>query len=261
MLDCVNDIAEYLTSDALAAPLGGFYSAEDADSYHRRGDQEKREGAFYVWTRDELQDILGQAVAEICARHWNVRAPGNVAPQYDAHHEFPHQNVLAVVSTPEEIAQDLKIGVDEVVRTIEEGRTKLWEHRERERPRPNLDDKIITSWNGLAIGALARVSGALADVDAPRAARYLYHAERSVGFIRDHLFDETTGKLRRLYRDGPGDVWGFADDYAFMIQGLIRLYEATFNDDYLTFADRLQSMSSHAMFPAFGHRHRMMETN
>ncbi len=229
MLESMNDIADYLTADALAAPAGGFHSAEDADSYYRRGDAKKREGAFYVWTQKEFDDILGKPDADICARYWNVKPRGNVAKANDPHDEFPDQNVLAVVRTPAQLAEDFGLPEAEVARKIAAGRKKLWEHREQERPRPNLDDKIVTSWNGLAIGALARASAALERSDAERAARYRAHAVKAVDFIRQHSFDEETGKLRRVYREGPSDAWGFADDYAFLIHGLIQMYEATFD--------------------------------
>jgi uncharacterized protein YyaL (SSP411 family) len=241
MLGTVYDIADYLTTDALAAPAGAFFSAEDADSLPSHGDSEKREGAFYVWSRKELDAILTEREAEICARFWNVKHHGNVAPENDAHDEFINQNVLAIVSTPAQLAKDFGRSEDEVVEMIKSGRRKLRKHRDEHRPRPNLDDKIVTSWNGLAIGALARVGAALEQLDPSRAAGYLQHARKAAGFIRSHLYDETSGLLKRVYREGPGDTMGFADDYAYLISGLLDLYEATFDESYLELADRLQS--------------------
>ncbi|KAI9846201.1 MAG: hypothetical protein M1837_004315 [Sclerophora amabilis] len=240
MLGAVYDLADYLTTDALAAPQGGFFSAEDADSYYRSSDSEKREGAFYVWTRKEFDAVLGEPGAEICARFWNVKRDGNVAPENDAHDEFMSQNVLATVATPSQLAKDFGMSEEEIVGIIKEGREKLRKHRSQERPRPNLDDKIVTSWNGLAIGSLARVSSVLQQVDPRRASSYRAHAERAAAFIRQNLFDEKSGNLKRVFREGPGDAPGFADDYAFLIDGLIHLYEATFNESYLEFADTLQ---------------------
>ncbi|KAI9831224.1 MAG: hypothetical protein M1819_005152 [Sarea resinae] len=240
MLGAVYDIATYLTDSPLTSPNGGFFSAEDADSYYRPGDTEKREGAFYVWTLKDLQTILGERNAEVCARFWGVSAHGNVSPEHDAHDEFINQNVLAVKSTPAVLSKEFGLGVDEVVGILKEGRRKLREHRERERPRPNLDDKIIVAWNGLAVGALARVSAVLEEVDPDKSRVYRDSAEKAVAFIRRELYDETTGLLKRIYREGPGEAPAFADDYAFLIQGLIELYEATFNDVYLEFADKLQ---------------------
>jgi uncharacterized protein YyaL (SSP411 family) len=110
-----------------------------------------------------------------------------------------------------------------------------------------LDDKIVVSWNGLAMGALARTSAVLKNSHPEQAKIFLDAAERALAFIRKELFDESSGTLKRVYREGPGDALGFADDYAFLISGVIDLYEATFNDDYLQLADRLQSKSPHAL--------------
>ncbi|KAH0542613.1 hypothetical protein FGG08_003021 [Glutinoglossum americanum] len=240
MLGAIYDIADYLCADALKAPNGGFFSAEDADSLYRNSDTEKREGAFYVWTRKEFDNILNEREAEVCAKLWNVNRYGNVAPENDAHDEFINQNVLAIVKTPGQLAKDFGMSEEEIVKTIRLGRSKLLEHREKVRPRPNLDDKIVTSWNGLAIGALARVSNALEKIDPQRAGECRRHAEEAMHFITKNLYDEQTGRLRRVFREGPGDAPGFADDYASMIWGLIHLYQATFNESYLELADRLQ---------------------
>ena len=243
MLGTVYDIADYLTTDALAAPRGGFYSAEDADSLYRSTDTEKREGAFYVWTRKEFDTVLGEREAEVCAKFWNVKRHGNVASENDAHDEFINQNVLAVVSTPAQLAKDFGMSEEVVVKILKQGRAKLRTHRDSARCRPNLDDKIITGWNGMAIGALARVSAVLEQVDPKRSADYREHAEKAVAFLREHVLDESTDTLKRVFREGAGETAGFADDYAFMIDGLLDLYEATFNETYLELADRLQSKS------------------
>ncbi|MCJ1477305.1 hypothetical protein MMC13_005976 [Lambiella insularis] len=240
MLGALYDIATYLTTPPMAAPHGGFYSAEDADSYPSHTDTEKREGAYYVWTLRELQTILGERNAEVCAKFYGVTADGNVAPENDPHDEFISQNVLKLASTPGALAKELGMAEAEVVKILKKGRRKLRECRERERPRPPLDDKIVVSWNGLAIGALARTSAALEKIDPRKAGECLAAAEKAVAFIKKELFDESSGKLWRIYREGRGDTSGFADDYAFLIRGLIELYEATFNEDYLHFADTLQ---------------------
>jgi uncharacterized protein YyaL (SSP411 family) len=99
MLEAVHDIATYLTTAPMHAESGGFFSSEDADSLYRSSDKEKREGAFYVWTLKEFQEILGDRDAEILARYYNVRDEGNVAPEHDAHDELINQNVLAVNNT------------------------------------------------------------------------------------------------------------------------------------------------------------------
>lgn len=241
MLGAVYDIAKYLTEPPLAAPEGGFYSSEDADSYHKPGDTEKHEGAFYVWTAREFQQVLGERDAAIVGEFYNVQENGNVAREHDAHDELLNQNVLAVSSTPEVLAKKHGLQKDEVVTILKEGQKKLRDHRERERPKPGLDDKIVVAWNGLAIGALSRASSVLESIPGAELARECREAAvRAVAFVRGHLYDEKTGRLTRVFRGGPGDTPGFADDYAFFIQGLLETYEATFDDAYLELADELQ---------------------
>ena len=240
-LAAVLDIGAYLTSPPMHAPNGGFYSAEDADSLYRPTDAEKREGAFYVWTLKEFQSILGDRDSSIAAAYWDVQENGNVTPEFDAHDEFINQNVPAVVANPSTLAGQFGLPTEAVVRIINDAKRKLREHREKERPRPALDDKIIVSWNGLAIGALARASVVLERSHPENAKTFLDAAIKATAFIRKELFDESAGTMKRVYREGPGDISAFADDYAFLIGGLIDLYEATFDDGYLEFADRLQS--------------------
>lgn len=249
MLGAVYDISTYLTSPPLAAPDGGFYSAEDADSYPTHSDREKREGAYYVWTLKDFHSILDKRSADVCARFYGVTSDGNVSRENDPHDEFISQNVLNIKSTPSALAKEFGRSEDEVVKMLKEGRIKLREWREKERPRPSLDDKIVVAWNGLAIGALARTSKVLVDIDPEKSRECLTAAKKAVAFIQKELWDEASGKLWRVYREGRGDAPGFADDYAFFIQGLIELYEATFNDTYLEFADKLQRKSSFLASP------------
>ncbi|KAF1961549.1 hypothetical protein CC80DRAFT_543891 [Byssothecium circinans] len=239
-LSAVHDIATYLTSPPMHSSTGGFFSAEDADSLYRPTDKEKREGAFYVWTLKEFQAILGDRDADILARYYNVKDEGNVSPEHDAHDELINQNVLAISTTPADLAKEFALSVEEVESILTEGRQKLLSHREKERPRPALDDKIVVSWNGLAIGALARVASVLSSSDPSKSKEYLKAAEQAAAFIKEELYNSQSHTLLRVYREGPGDVPGFADDYAYLISGLIDLYEATFNDSYLAWADSLQ---------------------
>lgn len=239
-LAAVHDIATYLISPPMQSQTGGFFSAEDADSLYRPTDREKREGAFYVWTLKEFHTILGDRDAEILAKYYNVKDEGNVSPEHDAHDELIDQNVLAINSTAAELAKSFALSADEIERILEEGRKKLRSHRENERPRPTLDDKIVVSWNGLAIGALARTAASLSTSSPAQAKSYLAAAEKAADFIRKSLYNSESHTLLRVYREGPGSVQGFADDYAFLISGLIDLYEATFNDTYLEWADALQ---------------------
>ena len=141
MLGSVYDIVTYLTASPLAAKEGGFYSSEDADSLYRPGELEKREGAFYVWTQKEIQSILGERDAKIVGEFYNVQADGNVDPEHDAHDELRDQNVPAISTSPENLAKEHGMSKDEIVGILKEGRSKLRQHREQERPRPGLDDK------------------------------------------------------------------------------------------------------------------------
>lgn len=239
-LSAVHDIATYLTTPPMHAENGGFFSSEDADSLYRPADSEKREGAFYVWTLKEFQDILGDRDAEILAGYYNVKDEGNVAPENDAHDELINQNVLAITKTTADLAKQFALSETDVQAILSTGRQKLLAHRNKERPRPALDDKIVVSWNGLAIGALARTAAALSSNDHQHSQTYLAAAEKAAHFIQTSLYNPTSHTLTRVYRDGPGDGPGFADDYAYLISGLIDLYEASFNDTYLQWADTLQ---------------------
>lgn len=251
ILEVVYDMANYLTSSPIVAPEGGFYCAEDADSYPTKTDTEKREGAYYVWTIKTFHTVLGYRNGDICAQFYGVTADGNVARGNDPHDEFISQNVLSIKSTLGALAKELGMAKEEIAQILRDGRKKLLEYRERERPRPALDDKIVVAWNGLAIGALARTSAVLESTDVAKAKECLAAAEKAVAFIRKELFDEDSATLWRIYREGRGDAPGFCDDYAFLIQGLIDLYEVTFNDNYLEFADILQSEFSLLPLPSY----------
>ncbi|KAL5325269.1 hypothetical protein ACEPPN_006394 [Leptodophora sp. 'Broadleaf-Isolate-01'] len=239
LLGVVYDISMYLTAD-LAHSAGGFYSSEDADSLYRKGDSEKREGAFYVWTKREFENVLGSQAEPILSAFFNVSGHGNVEPENDAHDEFLDQNVLAIVSTPSALASQFGMKEEEVVRIIKEGKAALRAHREKERVRPVLDDKIVVSWNGIAIGALARTGAVIKGFDPVKSEEYLGFAIKAATFIKENLYDESSKILYRIWREGRGDTEGFADDYAFLIEGLIDLYEATFDEKWLQWADELQ---------------------
>ncbi|EEH08277.1 DUF255 domain-containing protein [Histoplasma capsulatum G186AR] len=245
LLGAMYDIAAYITSPPVLSPTGGFHSSEDADSLPTPSDTDKREGAFYVWTHKEFKQILGQRDADVCARHWGVLPDGNVERVNDPHDEFINQNVLNIQTTPGKLAKEFGLSEEEVVRIIKASTEKLREYRESKRVRPALDDKIIVAWNGLAIGALAKCSVVLDNVDRIKAQEFRLAAENAAKFIRQSLFDPASGQLWRIYRgEERGDTPGFADDYAYLISGLIDLYEATFDDSYLQFAEQLQHAST-----------------
>lgn len=239
LLGTVYDIATYLTT-TLTHPAGGFYSSEDADSYYKKGDSEKREGAFYVWTKREFENVLGSQAEPVLSAFFNVSGHGNVKPENDAHDEFIDQNVLAVVNTPSTLATTFGMKEEDVVRIVKEGKAALRAHREKERVRPGLDDKIVVSWNGIAIGALARTAAVIKGFDPAKSEEFMTSALKAANFIKENLYDELTKNLYRVWREGRGDTLAFADDYAFFIEGLIDLYEATFHERWLQWADDLQ---------------------
>lgn len=236
-----------MTTEPMISSLGGIHAAEDADSLPTAIDKHKREGAYYVWTLDELKATLTEQELRVCCAYWNVKAEGNIDRRHTTQGELQGQNTLCVVRELADVAKELGISDSDAQQLLEDGRQKLLAYREKHRPRPALDDKIVTSWNGLAIGALARAGAAL------KTPSYLSAATQAASCIRTHLFSEEDSTLRRVYREGPGPTPGFADDYAFMIAGLIDLYEATFNSEHLSFADRLQQTQIHLFWDADKH--------
>ncbi|KAG9237681.1 hypothetical protein BJ875DRAFT_131737 [Amylocarpus encephaloides] len=239
LLGVVYDICTYLTT-TLAHPEGGFYSSEDADSFYKKGDSEKREGAFYIWTKREFENVLGAQAEPILSTFFNVSGHGNVSAENDAHDEFIDQNVLAIASTPSTLASTYGMKEDEVVKIIKDGKAALLAHRDKDRVRPALDDKLIVGWNGIALGALARTAAVIKGFDPDKSETYLAAALKAATIIKKNLYDESEKILYRIWREGRGDTPGFADDYAFLIEGLIDLYEATFDEAWLHWADDLQ---------------------
>ena len=220
-------------------PQGGFYSAEDADSAvetaagtPQEPHEEKAEGAFYVWNKDEIDRLLGAGHAEIFNRFYGVEPGGNAPDGSDPLGEFIGKNTLIQRMTLSAAADFFKKSEGEIRRSLSESRQILFEARER-RPRPHLDDKIITAWNGLMISAFARAAQVLRDPV------YLAAAIRAAAFARTSLTRD--GMLMRSYREGASTVAGFADDYAFLIQGLVDLYEASFDIEWLKWAADLQA--------------------
>jgi uncharacterized protein YyaL (SSP411 family) len=226
------DILAYVGRD-LAAPEGAFYSAEDADSQLEPGKTDRGEGAFYVWNKDQIDQVLDQPAAGVFAFHYGVEAAGNVPGKRDPRRELAGKNVLIQRRTLAETSEKFKLKPDQVESLLAVSRQKLFQARER-RPRPQRDDKIITAWNGLMISAFARADQVLGD------AEYRQAAERAARFVREKLFRKQTGELIRSYRQSAGSVAGFVDDYAFFIQGLLDLYEAGFDVQWLKWAAQLQ---------------------
>ena len=238
------DILDYVARD-MASKEGGFFSAEDADSpvvaaAADRGHIETKEGAFYVWTEKEIDAALGNA-AEIFAFHYGVQPHGNAPEGSDPHDEFRAKNILIERHTIAETAQHFKKTGEEVTNSLAQSRAKLFSIRAK-RPRPHLDDKVIAAWNGLMISAYARAAQIL---DEPR---YLEIATRAGKFLRTNLYEEKSKLLYRNYRGGRSDIEGFADDYAFVIQGLLDLYETSFDVEWLKFAVELQKTQDRFFF-------------
>jgi uncharacterized protein YyaL (SSP411 family) len=232
------DTLTYVLRD-LTDPGGGFYSAEDADSVppEQAGDaaSHKSEGAFYIWTDAEIAEVTG-ADAAIVRRRYGIE-PGGNAPQ-DPQGEFRGRNLLHVAQSVEEIATRTAESPQAVVDALGRARAALFAVRER-RPRPHLDDKVLTAWNGLMIAAFARAARVLAG--SPAAPRYLDAARRAAQFIRRTLWIDDDRRLLRRYRDGQAVIDGYAEDYAYLIHGLLELFQADGDATWLDWAIALQT--------------------
>jgi len=205
-------IFEYVLRD-LRDPAGGFYSAEDAGEVGR-------EGEFYVWTPEAIDQALGPERAALARRYYGVTGAGN----------FEGATILAVEQWRDAFAAQQGSDPAEIRRQLGEIRAALLAARDR-RTRPHRDDKVLTDWNGLMIGALAYGARVL---DEPR---YLQAADAAAGFILERL--QQDGRLLHRFRDGEALVPAFLDDYAFFVDGLGQLYEASFEPRWLEHAVRL----------------------
>ena len=228
----VRDILNYVLRD-MHSPHGGFFSAEDADSQIEKGKPEHGEGAFYLWTAAQVEEVLGPDAARIFDYAYDVEPHGNVAPQNDPQGEFTGKNILQVAFSVDETAKQFGKSPDEIRTVLAQVRSKLLAAR-NQRPRPPLDDKVLTSWNGLMISAFARAGQVLGEPG------YVQAAQSAADFIQSKLYDAHTGTQMRRYREGNVGINGFLDDYSGLIQGLLDLYEASFRVSDLTWAIRLQ---------------------
>jgi hypothetical protein len=228
--DVARDILAYVERD-MTGDQGQFYSAEDADSPLPGDPSIHAEGAYYVWEEKETVAAMGNASAGILNYYYGIEKNGNV--DNDPRGEFPGKNVLIISHTLEDTAKKVDKSPDEIRKILADARQKLVMVRAK-RPPPRLDDKTITAWNGLMISAYARAYQVLDDP------QYLAAATKSAQFVKAKLYDATTGKLIRRYRAGEAAIDGFADDYAFFIQGLLDLYEASFDINDLAWASDLQ---------------------
>ncbi|MGH0144934.1 UNVERIFIED_CONTAM: hypothetical protein FKN15_004375 [Acipenser sinensis] len=200
--EVARDILSYVSRD-LSDQSGGFYSAEDADSYPTAGAPKKKEGAFCVWTEQQIRELLPQPVtgatggatqADIFIHHYGVKEQGNVRPEQDPHGELAGQNVLIIRYSLEVTAAHFDLSVPLLKEVLSGCRQRLAEVR-RERPAAHLDSKMIAAWNGLMVSGFARVGAVLGEKV------FIERAEKAARFLRDHLFDAASGKmLRSCYR-------------------------------------------------------------
>ena len=196
--DIARDTLTYVCRE-MRDPAGGFYSTQDADS-------EGAEGRFFLWDPAEVRQVVGDEVAEIACRNWDISEPGN----------FEGRNILHVVAEPEQLAKMFHRSVDAIEQLLKGARAKLFAARER-RAKPALDDKILISWNGLMISAFARAEEVFAD------GRWCRAAIEAVAFLEANLL--RGDRLLSTYRHGVARLNGYLDDYAFFVQALLDVFE------------------------------------
>ena len=205
----------------MRAPHGAFYSAEDADS--RGPDGHMHEGWFYTWTPDEIESAVGKSDAKLARRYFGVSEAGN----------FERRNILHVPEPPERIAAEFEIDAEALRSRIAQVEERLYAVRAK-RPAPLRDDKILLGWNGLVVSAFARAGLALDEQS------YVRSAERTADFLLVNL--QQNGRLLRAYTHGRAEGDAFLDDHAFLIQGLLDLYEASPDPRWLREAIRVQGL-------------------
>ena len=198
----------------LSAPEGGFYSALDADS-------EGEEGKFYVWSKKEITDILGDDTELFCD-FYGIIAPGNWESG---------KNILFIHQSENELTEKYNIEPKEFRNIIQNCRSKLIQQQDK-RSRPSLDDKILTSWNALMTKAFAEAYQVFADI------QFLNQAIKNAGFIQNNLLKDDF-RLDRSYKNGKSKINAFLDDYAFFMDACLELYQATFETHWLNLAHQL----------------------
>ena len=256
--DVAEDTLAYVLRD-LTAPDGAFYSAEDADSEvpaegqaeeqaegqrpkAEDGKAEKREGAFYVWSAADIDRLLG-ADATLARRRFGIEDAGNALT--DPQGEFRGQNILYVTQSVDDIAARTERTSPDVAEALARARQRLLEARATRR-RPHLDDKVITAWNGLMIAAFARAARVL--VDSPRRGDWLDAARRAAEAVVTHLWRPGERRLLRRYRDGEAAVDAFCEDYAFLVWGLLELFQASGDVTWLERAIELSAVQVELFF-------------
>jgi len=210
----VREILTYVLRD-MTSPYGGFYSAEDADS-------EGEEGKFYVWSEQEARDILTKKEADVFLKVYNFEPEGNFLEE--ATGKQMGTNIPHLQRPLSEEAKTLKMSEEMLTKLLEGAQKKLFAIRE-ERSHPHKDDKILVDWNGLMIAALAKAGQALNEP------QFIDAATQATQFIFKEMHKDD--RLLHRYRDDEAAIPGFLDDYAFMIWGLLELYETTLAPEYL----------------------------
>jgi uncharacterized protein YyaL (SSP411 family) len=255
ILGTLYSLVDYFTApDSPIVNIGGagLSASQDADSSlsQTSATDDRKEGAFYVWTLRDIHTVLQSEIsANVVARHYGVTANGNVPHEHDVHDEFMNQNVLHVSCTPSALAKEFGLPEDSIVEIIKDGRRKLRQHRQSTRQSPEVDDKVITGWNALAVASLCRASNTLREFDLAASEKCKAKALETAHYIRAALYDEEAHALRR-YRSvsvhsqneallGPT---GYLDDYAYMTHACLALYALTFEENWLKWAEDLQGM-------------------
>jgi uncharacterized protein YyaL (SSP411 family) len=208
------EVLEYVLRD-LTSPEGGFYAAEDADS-------EGEEGRFYLWTEEEIREALSPEDADLAVKLFGIETIGNY---HEAIRKRNGENILHFAKPVAQIASESNLALDELILRLGKIRNLLYETREK-RIHPVIDDKIIVDWNGLMIAALARASQVFSEP------QYLQAAVKASNFILEKMKSEN-GTLYHRYAKGEKAISGFLDDYAFLVWGLVEIYEACLEDEYL----------------------------
>ncbi|MDE0325292.1 MAG: thioredoxin domain-containing protein [Candidatus Poribacteria bacterium] len=221
--DIATETLDYVLREMYDAENGGFYSTQDADS-------EGVEGKFFVWEPNDVEDIIGEENAEIFCEYYDITPQGN----------FEGENILHVQTPSDIFARKLRIELEDLDALLADGKQKLFDEREK-RIKPGLDDKILTSWNGIMVRGMAmgyQLTGK---------PEYLEACEKSAEFVLTTL-SQDNGLLLRTYRSGKSHLNAYLEDYSYFIAGLIALYEASFEPRWLTEAERL----AHIMIDQFG---------
>lgn len=226
------DILDYVLRK-LRDKDGGFYSAEDAESaLNPEEPNKKEEGAFYVWTKDEIKKILDGDELEVFCYCYDVGDRGNVPINADPHNVFTDKNVLYLSKTISDASNKFNKPTDEIQKILSDAKKKIFEAREK-RPLPFLDDKILTSWNGLMISAFSKASTVL------NKEKYYEIGKSAADFIFSKLYDDKNKVFLHRYRDGESKIEATLEDYSFYIQGLLDLYESGFDERYLELAKEM----------------------